>query len=330
MRENGIEAVAVCLLHSYANPAHEARVGAILRAAMPELRITLSARICPEMREYERGSRPGAIRSRGSALASTAMPRAAVGVALRGPPAPRHAAGVPQGQAEGVERSLPPVRRRAAWRFRTRRPGRETRRTGAAVGKPYSPHARELPEHVPRNPAFSRKAHEVTPKASLKLRVLGIELGLTLRYPQSSALDPVAQPTRKCRAADLVTTFGRRTACQSEGRRRLHARSGRAQGDPEPACRCVSLARHCPCRCPLLVPPVSHHDPGPDIRNILIAKLAAPSDGPEIVSLHLSRESILSLVGTGEGIPEAILRDIRDPRAVSTCRPCPAAARLTI
>ncbi|MFJ1294353.1 hydantoinase/oxoprolinase N-terminal domain-containing protein, partial [Paracoccus yeei] len=56
LRENGIEAVAVCLLHSYANPAHEARVGAILRAAMPELRITLSARICPEMREYERGS----------------------------------------------------------------------------------------------------------------------------------------------------------------------------------------------------------------------------------------------------------------------------------
>ncbi|WP_418025370.1 LysR family transcriptional regulator (plasmid) [Paracoccus sp. TD-10] len=46
----------------------------------------------------------------------------------------------------------------------------------------------------------------------------------------------------------------------------------------------------------------SHRDPGPDIRNILIAKLAAPSDGPEIVSLHLSRESILSLVGAGEGI----------------------------
>lgn len=47
---------------------------------------------------------------------------------------------------------------------------------------------------------------------------------------------------------------------------------------------------------------ISHQDPGPDIRNILIAKLAAPSDGPEIANLHLSRESILSLVGAGEGI----------------------------
>ena len=47
---------------------------------------------------------------------------------------------------------------------------------------------------------------------------------------------------------------------------------------------------------------ISHQDPGSDIRNILIAKLAAPSDGPEIANLHLSRESILSLVGAGEGI----------------------------
>ncbi|WP_418025355.1 LysR family transcriptional regulator (plasmid) [Paracoccus sp. TD-10] len=47
---------------------------------------------------------------------------------------------------------------------------------------------------------------------------------------------------------------------------------------------------------------ISHQDPGSDIRNILIAKLAAPSDGPDIANLHLSRESILSLVGAGEGI----------------------------
>src|SRR5947209_9010434 len=38
----GIEAVAVCLLHSYANPAHERRVGEILRAAAPHLFIPLS------------------------------------------------------------------------------------------------------------------------------------------------------------------------------------------------------------------------------------------------------------------------------------------------
>ena len=53
---NGIEAVAVGLLHSYANPVHERRVGEILAAALPELRITLSSEVCPEIREYERQS----------------------------------------------------------------------------------------------------------------------------------------------------------------------------------------------------------------------------------------------------------------------------------
>ncbi|MBN8931424.1 MAG: LysR family transcriptional regulator [Rhizobium pusense] len=47
---------------------------------------------------------------------------------------------------------------------------------------------------------------------------------------------------------------------------------------------------------------VSHHDPGPDIRNILLRHLAAPSDHPEIVTRRLSRESILSEVGSGQGI----------------------------
>ena len=53
---NGIEAVAVCLLHAYANPAHEQRVGALLRAAYPDLFITLSHEILREFREYERTS----------------------------------------------------------------------------------------------------------------------------------------------------------------------------------------------------------------------------------------------------------------------------------
>ena len=53
---HGIEAAAVGLLHSYANPAHERRVGEILHAALPDLRITLSSEVCPEIREYERQS----------------------------------------------------------------------------------------------------------------------------------------------------------------------------------------------------------------------------------------------------------------------------------
>ena len=53
---HGIEAAAVGLLHSYANPVHERQVGKILATALPELRITLSSEVCPEIREYERQS----------------------------------------------------------------------------------------------------------------------------------------------------------------------------------------------------------------------------------------------------------------------------------
>jgi N-methylhydantoinase A len=52
----GIEAVAVSLLHAYANPAHERLVGAILREALPDAAVTLSSELVPEIREYERTS----------------------------------------------------------------------------------------------------------------------------------------------------------------------------------------------------------------------------------------------------------------------------------
>ncbi len=52
----GVESVAVCLLHSYANPVHEQAVGALLRQRAPGLYLTLSAEILPEIREYERTS----------------------------------------------------------------------------------------------------------------------------------------------------------------------------------------------------------------------------------------------------------------------------------
>jgi N-methylhydantoinase A len=51
-----IEALAVGLLHAYANPAHEERVREIVRAAYPDLPISLSSEVCPEIREYERQS----------------------------------------------------------------------------------------------------------------------------------------------------------------------------------------------------------------------------------------------------------------------------------
>ncbi len=52
----GAEAVAICLLHSYVNPAHERRLAALIGAARPGLPVTLSSMISPEIREYERSS----------------------------------------------------------------------------------------------------------------------------------------------------------------------------------------------------------------------------------------------------------------------------------
>ncbi len=51
-----VESVAIGFLHSYANPAHERRCAEILRAALPELWVTLSGEVCPEIREYERST----------------------------------------------------------------------------------------------------------------------------------------------------------------------------------------------------------------------------------------------------------------------------------
>lgn len=56
LQEQGVEAIAVCLLHSYVNPDHETRVRDILGAALPDVAITLSCEVCPEIREYERTS----------------------------------------------------------------------------------------------------------------------------------------------------------------------------------------------------------------------------------------------------------------------------------
>jgi N-methylhydantoinase A len=46
--------VAVCLLHSYANPEHERRCGEIIREMAPAMATTLSCEISREWREYER------------------------------------------------------------------------------------------------------------------------------------------------------------------------------------------------------------------------------------------------------------------------------------
>lgn len=56
IRDRGAKSVAVCLLNSYVNPVHENLVVEILRAEFPELYVSASCEILPEIKEYERTS----------------------------------------------------------------------------------------------------------------------------------------------------------------------------------------------------------------------------------------------------------------------------------
>jgi N-methylhydantoinase A len=55
-RREGVEAVAVCFLHSYINPSHERLAGEILERELPGIPIALSSEVCPAFREYLRAS----------------------------------------------------------------------------------------------------------------------------------------------------------------------------------------------------------------------------------------------------------------------------------
>ncbi len=52
----GIESIAVCLLHAYANPAHEQALAAIAADRHPNLAVSLSSDVMPEIKEFERTS----------------------------------------------------------------------------------------------------------------------------------------------------------------------------------------------------------------------------------------------------------------------------------
>ncbi len=69
---------------------------------------------------------------------------------------------------------------------------------------------------------------------------------------------------------------------------------------------------------------MSRRDPGPEIQDILLAKLAAPGERPKVISHDISRENIKSLVGAGFGVslmceaciganyPGVVYREARD------------------
>src|ERR1700730_13870781 len=56
LRKRGVQAVAVCFINSYANPAHEARMREIIEEELPGVSVSTSAEVLPEIFEHERFS----------------------------------------------------------------------------------------------------------------------------------------------------------------------------------------------------------------------------------------------------------------------------------
>ncbi|WP_159590780.1 hydantoinase/oxoprolinase family protein [Hydrogenophaga sp. BPS33] len=56
LEREGVESLAVCLLHSYVNPAHEQQLRSFIEARLPRLPVSLSSEVLPEIKEYERTS----------------------------------------------------------------------------------------------------------------------------------------------------------------------------------------------------------------------------------------------------------------------------------
>ena len=54
LRRQNVQAVAVCLMHAYANPAHEQTLGTELRKLLPGVEMSLSHEVSPEAREFDR------------------------------------------------------------------------------------------------------------------------------------------------------------------------------------------------------------------------------------------------------------------------------------
>jgi len=56
VRESGAQALAICLLHAYANDAHEAQIARRAKELIPDVIVTASSELLPVMKEYERTS----------------------------------------------------------------------------------------------------------------------------------------------------------------------------------------------------------------------------------------------------------------------------------
>ena len=56
VEEHTPESIAICLLHAYANPAHEQKLAKMIAMRYPDIQVSLSSDVAPEHREYERTS----------------------------------------------------------------------------------------------------------------------------------------------------------------------------------------------------------------------------------------------------------------------------------
>jgi N-methylhydantoinase A len=54
LQDAGVESVAICLINSYENPVHEAMIKAVVTEIAPELSVSASFEVLPQIREYER------------------------------------------------------------------------------------------------------------------------------------------------------------------------------------------------------------------------------------------------------------------------------------
>jgi N-methylhydantoinase A len=85
LKARGVASVAVCLINAFRNPVNEQAIGQALRAAAPDIYVSLSSSVAPQIREYPRASTT-AVNAYASPIAEPYLRGLAKGLAERGAP----------------------------------------------------------------------------------------------------------------------------------------------------------------------------------------------------------------------------------------------------
>ena len=159
--EGGFEAVAICGLFSFLEPAHERKLRDAIAAVAPDVPVSLSCEISPEFREYEAGGDDGDERVRDAA---DRPHRETAGDAGRGDrlsrPDPHHA--VQRGTDERRRRAQSPGAHPALRSRRRRGGGGRGGEGGRARRHHRDGHGRHQPRHLPRARRRHRAVHRGT------------------------------------------------------------------------------------------------------------------------------------------------------------------------